>query len=85
MRNEILETIRGTLYLAKDQVSEDSLIERIAKDSMDVIELIAVLSNKYKVSINPSEMGNIKTIGDIIQYVVDHHDTTKTEKSLRNF
>jgi acyl carrier protein len=72
MKEEIIETIRETLYLKKDQISGSSKIEDVAMESMDLVELVAVLSNKYKISINPIELNEIKTVDDIVKYVIDH-------------
>lgn len=80
MKEAIIDTIRETLVLKKDQIADTTLIEDVVRDSMDIVELIAVLSNKYKVTINPSEMNHIKTVGDIVQYVLDHQGSKVESK-----
>ncbi|MEX0909833.1 MAG: acyl carrier protein [Candidatus Paceibacterota bacterium] len=85
MKEEIIETVRTTLYLKPDQVSEDTLLEKIAKDSMDIVELIAVLSDKYKVSIEPSKMNHIKTVGDIVDYIIHNEGSSSNKSPIESF
>ncbi len=85
MKDEIIETIRTTLYKKPNQVSYSTLLEEIAKDSMDIVELIAVLSDKYKVSIEPSKMNHIKTVGDIVDYVIQNKGSGKNKPPIESF
>ena len=72
MREEIIETIRKALYLKPDQVNNQTLIDDVAKDSMDMIELVAILSEKYNIAIEPNKMNHIKTIEDFVNYVLEN-------------
>lgn len=85
MKEEIIKTIRETLYLKEGQISDSTQIESIAKDSMDIVELIAVLSNKYRVAINPAQMNHIKTVADIVEYVTSHENTIKDTDPMNRF
>jgi len=80
MKAEIIETIRESLKLGKKEIVENSKIEDLIQDSLDLVELVAVLSNKYKIVIHTSELQNIVTVGDIINYV-EKHKNTKFGKS----
>ncbi len=85
MKEEIIETIRNTFYLKPEQIKDTTLLEEIAKDSMDIVELVAVLSDKYKVAIEPSKMNRIKTVGDIVEYVIKNKDTRTGNTPLESF
>lgn len=85
MKQDIIATIRATLYLPEDTVDEATKIEAIAKDSMDVVELIAVLSSKYQVRIEPSKMNNIETVGDIVEYISDNQGNSQGTPSIESF
>ncbi|PIS04914.1 MAG: acyl carrier protein [Candidatus Buchananbacteria bacterium CG10_big_fil_rev_8_21_14_0_10_42_9] len=85
MNQEIIETIRETLYLTADQINENTLIEEIAKDSMDIVELVAVLGSQYKVAFQPEKMAHIKTVGDVIKYVTENMDTSDSSDPLKSF
>jgi acyl carrier protein len=85
MKKEIIETIRTTLYLKPDQINEQTPLEKIAKDSMDIVELVAVLSDKYSVAIEPSKMNHIKTIGDVVEYVLRNKGSKSSRASIESF
>ena len=85
MKKEIIETIRTTLYLKPDQINEQTPLEKIAKDSMDIVELIAVLSDKYSVAIEPSKMNHIKTIGDVVKYVLKNKSNKSSRPPIETF
>ena len=40
-------------------------------DSLDLLELIIELENKYKIDIDVEIFIELKTIGDIVNYVID--------------
>jgi acyl carrier protein len=73
------------LYLAPGHLNDAMTIEEIAKDSMDVVELIAVLGDTYRVSIEPSKMNHIKTVGDIIDFVFTHQGSAAGKSGMETF
>jgi acyl carrier protein len=85
MRKKIIETIQETLNLRSDQIKETTQLEEIAKDSMDIVELVAVLSGKYKVAIEPEKMGHIKTICDLIDYIIQNKGSSKSALPIESF
>ncbi len=84
MEDEIIEIMREVLYLREDEISMKTKLDDIINDSMDIIELIAVLGNKYESSINPQEMDDIETVSDLVQYVKENKDSGRGE-SLEAF
>jgi acyl carrier protein len=70
--DDLIETIRETLSIKAGQISPRTPIERIVRDSIDMVELIAVLSDRYQVTIAPEELRRIKTVGDIDRYIKAH-------------
>mgnify|MGYP001605990982 CR=1 FL=1 len=85
MKQEIINIIREILYIKEGRINEKTILEEVIKDSMQVIELIAVLSNKYKLTIDPQEMGKIKTVGDLIDYVNKKKNSRKGGEPLDSF
>lgn len=83
--NEIIELIRTTLLLPPNQLDESTKLESVIKDSMDIVELIAVLSDKYKVAIDPGKMKDISTIGDIAEYVEQNKNTKGQGSPMETF
>lgn len=85
MKEDIINIIREILYVKEGRINEKTILEEVIKDSMQVIELIAVLSNKYKLSIDPQEMDKIKTLGDLINYVNKKKNSRKNGEPLDSF
>ena len=85
MKEDIINIIREILYVKDGEITKDTILDEIIKDSMQVIELIAVLGNKYKLLVNPKEMDNIKTVGDLIIYINRRKGTHKGGKTLDSY
>jgi acyl carrier protein len=60
-------------------------IESIVRDSMDIVELIAVLTNTYKIAFRSSDIAGLKTVEDVVGYVETHQKTTKAGHPLDSF
>ncbi len=85
MKSEIIKIIREILYLGKKKIDEQTILEELIVNSMDVIELIAVLSSKYKIKVDPKKMNNIKTVGNLIEYVEKNKENKKGIKLNNTF
>jgi len=72
MTDDLLETIRETLSIREGEISLRTPITKIVRDSIDMVELVAVLSDRYQIAIDPDELRRIKTVGDIARYVKAH-------------
>lgn len=85
MKDEIIETIRTTLSLTPSEVNEATPLEQVARDSMDIVELVAVLGDRYKVAIEPAKMNHIKTVGDIVAYVIANKGSALGKQPLESY
>ena len=72
MSDDLLEIIRETLSIKEGEISLRTPITKIVRDSIDMVELVAVLSDRYQIAIDPDELRRIKTVGDIARYVAAH-------------
>jgi acyl carrier protein len=70
--DDLLETIRETLSIKAGDISLRTPISKIIRDSIDMVELVAVLSDRYQIAIEPDDLRRIKTVGDIARYVDAH-------------
>jgi acyl carrier protein len=70
--DDLLEIIRETLSIKEGEISLRTPITKIVRDSIDMVELVAVLSDRYQIAIDPDELRRIKTVGDIARYVEAH-------------
>ncbi len=51
---------------------EASFTEDLNADSLDLVELIMALEEKFGVKISDDDARNIKTVGDSLEYVDEH-------------
>lgn len=66
----VRDAIAEQLDIAPESITEQSrLIEDLKADSLDVVELIMDLEQKYSIEIPDDELPNIKTVGDIVAFI----------------
>ena len=70
--DKIIEILESVFKQKKGSITSRTPLENFAKDSMDVMEFIAILKNKYSVIIEPTEVAKLSTAEDVINYVLDH-------------
>ena len=51
---------------------EKSFIEDLNADSLDLVELIMALEERFNVKIQDEDARNIKTVGDALEYIDEH-------------
>ena len=49
--------------------AEDRIVEDLAADSLDVVEMLMTLEDEYGVVIPDDEATKLKTVGDIVGYL----------------
>ena len=70
---ELKEVFVDTLNCDADKVTmEASLTEDLEADSLDAVELNMALEDACGVSIPDEELANLKTVGDIYNYITAH-------------
>ena len=57
---------------SEDVTDEASFIEDLGADSLDIVELIMALEEEYDIEISDEEAEKIQTVGDAVNYVVEH-------------
>lgn len=69
---ELKEVFVSTLNCDADKVTMDaSLTEDLQADSLDAVELNMALEDKFGVSIADEDLGALKTVGDIYNYLAE--------------
>ncbi len=68
--DEVKEVVVEQLNVNPDEVKEDSkFVEDLGADSLDVVELVMALEEKFDIEIPDSDAENIITVGDAIKYI----------------
>jgi acyl carrier protein len=67
---ELQDLAGEILGIDPDQVQMDKSFQRdLAADSLDLVELIAAIEDKYDVELPDAELENMKVIGDLWKYL----------------
>ena len=75
MFEKIRECIASQLGLDEEEIKmESSFINDLGADSLDIVELIMALEEKYDIEIPDEEVEKIVTVGDIVEYVKAHSE-----------
>ena len=73
VRAEVVEIISNRLGVGKEQITDQTTFqEDLGADSLDVVELVMELEEKFKIQIPDEEAEKIKTVGAAVDYVVSH-------------
>lgn len=70
IRNQIKGIIVEQLSVSADEVTaEASFIEDLGADSLDIVELIMALEEKFGIEIPDEDAEKIQTVNDVFTYV----------------
>ena len=68
--DEVRDVVVEQLSVVPDAVKlESKIIEDLGADSLDVVELVMALEEKFEVEIPDSEAEKLKTIQDVVTFV----------------
>lgn len=63
--DEIKNLVRIQLGV-KQVKAEDRIIEDLGAESADIVNIIAALEDKYQIRIDEEEIGDIRTVADLV-------------------
>ncbi len=70
---EIFEKVKSLiseqLDVEEEKITLETTFEDIDADSLDVVELVMALEEEFNLEIADEEVEQIKTVGDIINYI----------------
>jgi len=68
--DEVKEVVVEQLNVSPDEVKEDSKFsDDLGADSLDVVELVMSLEEKFDIEIPDEEAENIATVADAIKFI----------------
>jgi len=71
--DEVKEVIVEQLNVNEDEVKpEAKFVEDLGADSLDVVEMIMALEEKFEIEIPDSEAEKIQTVQDVVNYIEQH-------------
>ncbi|MCC8111860.1 MAG: acyl carrier protein [Ruminococcus sp.] len=72
---ELKELVTDQLGVEDDEVTlEASIQDDLGADSLDLVDLVMEVEEKFGVKISDEDLENIKTIGDIVTYIDEKKD-----------
>ena len=67
---DVIDVVVEQLSVSPDQVKLDSkIIEDLGADSLDVVELVMALEEKFGIEIPDSESEKLVSIKDVVDYI----------------
>ena len=70
LTKKIFELISDKLGINEDEISMESDFRKdLSADSLDISELMMNFEDEFSVSVPESDMVNLKTVGDVVNYV----------------
>ena len=67
--SEIIQVIAQTQRIAADQISLDSTFEELRIDSLDGINLVFEIENKYGINIPDDSVHNLRSVRETVEGV----------------
>lgn len=75
MFEKIQEIIAEKLSIDIEEITlESSFLEDLNADSLDIVELIMALEDELEMEIPDEDVEGFKTVGDVVNYVKQHHE-----------
>ena len=69
---KVRDVIVETLGCKAEQVTEQATLEELGADSLAAVELIMALVESTGITIDDADAANLKTVGDILNYLKTH-------------
>ena len=70
---KVQKIISDQFDLDVEKITEDTLlVEDLDADSLDLVDLVMSFEDEFQLEVPDEEIENIKTVGDIVNYIEEH-------------
>ncbi len=70
IEEQVINIVSEQLDSPKSDISrENSFVDDLKADSLDIVELVMALEDEFDVKIPDEDYDKIKTVGDVIDYI----------------
>lgn len=67
---KVIDVITEQLDVTREEcVPEASFVDDLGADSLDLVELIMAMEENFGIEISDDELGKIRTIQDVVDYI----------------
>lgn len=71
--NQVKELVASELKVAQDEISPESdFTKDLNADSLDVVEFIMALEEKFDIKIPDEDAEKIKTVQNVVDYIIEN-------------
>lgn len=71
IERKVIEITAKQLNVEQDKIKlESNFVNDLGADSLDTVELVMAMEEAFEMSIPDEEAQNIRTVGDVVNYVV---------------
>jgi acyl carrier protein len=75
MLEKVIDIIREQLGLDDAEIDENtSFKDDLGVDSLDLLELVMAFEEEYNIELNPEELEDIQTVGDVVEFIKKYAD-----------
>lgn len=65
--------VRDELGVDRDKITDDArFVDDLGADSLDIVELVMGFEEEFRITITDEDAQRITTVGEAIQYIVEH-------------
>jgi acyl carrier protein len=71
--DQVKEIIKDKLGVADDKITEKAaFVNDLGADSLDVVEFVMAVEEKFGITIPDEDAGKMATVGDAVKYIDAH-------------
>ncbi len=74
IESQVRDIIVEKFQVAPEKVTVDAKLDAdLGADSLDLVDLMMILEDKFSLEISDDQAEKIKTVGDVIAYILDQN------------